>query len=494
MRIPAIHAALFLSFSASIPVPGAEVRLDGDRMTLRADDERLRGVLEEFVRAGVEVQIEPGIDAMVNGALEDEAINDGLDQLLGHFNYVLFWRRIDGPLGPLTRLSGMHIFRPGRQREVAPFAPSDPNFDVVTTGGLPPHVRDELLLGVKPGTTAKQFKEMLGSLGATAVDSVAGFGIYRVRLPRDSNVAAVGKALQGNPWVAVVEPNYVHRIPAPVPGLVNGRVPPPSPSPGKPAPGAAAVAVFDSGLSEIEALADAVVGSYDAVDPTRPISDPVGHGTQMALIAAGAVLPHGVPADLAADPTPVLAIRSFDDHGRASNYSLLRGIEYAIAEGARVISMSWGTETDSEFLHSAIRYAQDHQMIIVASAGNEPINRPVYPAAYGGVLAVSALEADGTIWPQSNYGDFLFAAAPGTGEFPVGYEGPPGAYAGTSIASPTVARALTLYLTAHPDASAADAVQALQAALTDIGDPGRDPYSGYGALDAQALDTLLGAN
>ena len=480
---------------------GAELRLDEDRISLKADGERLHDVLKAFERAGVEVQIEPGIDALIHGELLEEEMDEGLKILFGHFNYVLFWRRIEGPLGPLNKLSGMHLFRPGKQQAIVPFAPGYPNLEVVSRRGIPPHVKDEILLGMKPGTTPKQFKELLASIGATVVNSIPAFGIYQIRLPHDTDAPALAQALAGNPWVAVAEPNYVHQVPRPVRVAQEGagENPPAYANTSadstreieEPTEGAAALAVFDSGLAEVPGLGEAVVGTYDAVDPSRTISDPVGHGTQMALIASGVVLPHGIPESLAGETVRVLAVRAFDDAGRASNFSLLRGIDYAISEGARVISMSWGTETNSEFLESAIRYAQDQQMIVVASAGNEPIHRPVYPAAYSGVLAISALQADGSLWQQSNYGSFVFAAAPGTGEFPVGYEGPPGNYIGTSIASPTVARALTQYLTANPGASPEDAVQALQGALTDIGDPGRDERAGYGALDCRALEAFL---
>jgi subtilisin family serine protease len=227
------------------------------------------------------------------------------------------------------------------------------------------------------------------------------------------------------------------------------------------------------------------------VQPGRKISDPVGHGTQMALVASGAVAPGGVPPELVDEGVPILAVRSFDDRGRATNYGLLRGIDYVVNEGGRVVSMSWGTETNSEFLKHAVMYAQDQGLIVVASAGNQPINRPLYPAAYRGVLAVSAITTDGEIWDQSNFGNFIFAAAPGTGSFPIGYNGPPGTYAGTSISSPFVARALTQYLTLHPVASNEQAVKALTDALTDAGELGRDDKYGHGSLDAEALKRYL---
>jgi subtilisin family serine protease len=55
---------------------------------------------------------------------------------------------------------------------------------------------------------------------------------------------------------------------------------------------------------------------------------------------------------------PVVAIRAFDDNGNASYFGLLRSIEYAVRQGAKVINMSWGSETDSDFLRSAIGYAR----------------------------------------------------------------------------------------------------------------------------------------
>lgn len=470
---------------------GAVLRLDGDRVTLRAEQESLRDVLAEFVRTGVEVRIDPGVDARANGVLEDEDINDALEKLLGHFNYLLFWDVIEGPVGSLPRLAGIHVFRAGRQQEVVPFDPVGNNHVVVRLPGVPAHAKDELLLGLRPGTTAAQFRELLASVGGTVVASVPEFGIYQVRLPRDSNVLKTVDTLGGNPWVAVAEPNYIHQVPTPLQAANPGGTANPVRSPPAPSQGGAAVAIFDSGLTELNELGSAVVGTFDAVDPSRSIADPLGHGTQMALIASGAVVPGGAPFDAATDSVPVLAIRSFDDNGAASNFSLLRGINYAIDQGGRVISMSWGTETDSDFLENAIRYAQEQGMVVVASAGNVPNNRPTYPAAYSRVLGVSALNPDGTVWEKSNYGDFVFLGAPGTAEFPIGYNGPPGSYAGTSISSPYVASVISQYIAIHPEVSSEQAVDALREALTDVGEPGKDPHFGHGVLDAAALEQYL---
>ncbi len=489
----AISATVGIFFLGVVPVARtAELRLDGDRMFLRADRERLEVVLREFVRAGVWVEVEPGIDAMVDGTLSNEPIQKGLARLFDDFNYILFWKQIRGPLEPILKLNEIHLFRPGRHYHVQPFIPTGNDFVVA---GSPPHATNELLMELKPGTSSSQFREMLALIGATAVDSLPDLGIYQVRLPRNSDVPLVVARLRGNPWVALAEPNYVYEIDAPIPiqPTVVDAAEPSSARPVEEGPrvGLAALAILDSGLVSMEELGQAVVGAYDAVNPDRPINDPVGHGTQMALLAAGAVVPYGIPAGVATEPVPVLAVRSFDDQGRATSFSLIRSIDYAVQQNARVVSMSWGSEIYSEFVAEMVQLAQDNGLIVVASAGNDPVNRPVYPAAYPGVLAIAATEADGSLWPRSNYGSFLFAAAPGVGEFPVGYQGPPGIYAGTSIASPTIARALTLYLGAHPDVTAAAAVAALEAALTDAGEKGRDDRYGHGVLDAAALRRFL---
>jgi hypothetical protein len=189
---------------------------------------------------------------------------------------------------------------------------------------------------------------------------------------------------------------------------------------------------------------------------------------------------------------PLLAVRAFDEEGATSNFAIMRALQYALSKGARVVNLSWGTETDSAFLADAIAYAQGKGAVIVAAAGNEPTGRAVYPAAYDGVIAVSALNGDGSVWDQSNRGAFVTVSAPGRATLPVGHAGPPGSYAGTSIASAYVARELALYFARNPQATAADARKALQQAVTDAGAKGRDPLHGHGALDAAAARRLRG--
>lgn len=474
---------------AATPALALKVRLDEDRISLRADRDTLRDVLKEFARAGVYVQMDPRIDARVSGTLIDEPLQRALDKLLSPFGYVLFWQSIDGPVGPLIKLSEIRVFKPGEEQRVSPLPEMSDNLDVTTgPSGGPAFVRDEVLIGCRPGTTYEAFKRLIDQLGGTVVQSIPSLGIYRIRLPAGSNVPALVDQLAGYPIVARVEPNYVAQLPDMPPAqAAAGSAAWPAGSP----QGLPSLAILDSGLMPSDGLNEWVVGRYDALNPDRPLNDTLGHGTQMAMIGAGAVQPGGVEEGPNAG-VPIVAIRAFDDNGNASSFSLMNSIDYAVQQGARVINLSWGTYTDSAFIRSAVDYAQSKGLTVVAATGNEPSGQPMYPAALPGVVGVSALNADGSVWESANTGAFVDLAAPGAASFPVGYEGPPGAYAGTSIASAYAARALALYYARHPNATQEQALTALASSLTDAGAEGRDAQYGLGMLDADAMNRLLG--
>lgn len=492
MRLRFVITVLCLALGGLIPAARAyEVHIIGDRISLSADHAPLRDILLEFARVGVNVQLDPSLDFTVTGSLENEDMEVALNQLLQSCTFVLFWKVVPGPVGPIPRLSEMQVYQPGHPEAAEPLQTPNANL-VVTSGpivGGPRFVADEILLGVKPGTRLEEFKEFLAQIGGAIVDSIPELGIYQIRLPKGTNIQALVDQLKNNPLVAAVEPNYVVDVPrttllkdAADTEERDSASPPPSTN-------AAAVAVLDSGLLEGVGLDGFVAGRYDSLQPGRMVTDPAGHGTQMAMIAAGVVEPAGASA--LSDGVPVLAVRAFDDNGSASFFSLIRAIDYAVSEGARVINLSWGTEVSSDFLSTAIGYAQKNGLLVVAAAGNEPKNVPFYPAAYPGVVAVSAMTEDGTLWSESNYGNFISVAAPGTARFSVGYHGPPGSYAGTSIASAYTAKALALYFTRHPQATRDEAIRALRSSVTDSGAGGRDPYYGYGALDDAAMQKLL---
>ena len=468
-----------------------EFRLQGERLTLKTDGATLADVLKQFCHAGVWVRVDPEVRGVVRADVENGDLQESLDQLLEPFGYVLIWDVIRGPIGPIPRLSEIQVFKPGRKGNVVPLPGVENNF---TTASAPDgqgakFVKDEILVGFKPGTRRDEFEILISQIGGTVIGSVPGVGVYLVRLPPGSNVLDLIEQLKRNAIVAAVEPNWITEAeePARTAALPEAESEVMAPVLRE---GASPVAVLDSGLMSVAGLSNAVLGTFNAVNPETAPDDTVGHGTQMAMIAAGAISPDGMAAG-AGDGVPVLAIRAFDDNGMASNFSLMRSIAYALQNGARVINMSWGSSQSSDFLRAAVEYAQSKGAVLVASAGNEPTGQAMYPAAYPGVVAISALDSNGQLWENSNTGEFVSFSAPGTAEFPVGYQGPPGSYAGTSIAGAYVSRALALYFAQHPGASAQQALEALQESAIDAGADGKDNAYGYGILNDTSIGRLL---
>ena len=304
-------------------------------------------------------------------------------------------------------------------------------------------------------------------------------------LPPGSDVSALLAQLGGNALVDRAEPNYIVELPRSVGTSATGS----SISPHSAARGesSASVAVIDSGLAGADDLASLVTASYNAVNPGAALTDAAGHGTQMARLASGSTLPDN--SGVQTPTTPVVAIQGFDDQGLGNSFELSQAVAYAVEHGATAINLSWEVGANSQFVAESLAYAQSHDVLVVAAAGNSPTGQAVYPAAYPGVLAVSALDANGQPWAQSNYGSFVALAAPGTAVLPTGDS--QGSYVGTSIASAYTAHIVAVYRAAHPQASAAETRAALIGALSPATPSANGHSYGAGVLDAAAVQRLL---
>jgi len=434
------------------------VRIQGDLLTLDVNNQRLATILEMLSGQGIRIRIDPRINPAITAKFNDRPIGQAISSILKSVDYALIWRKDRASSTSEPRLWEIRIFYKGQEARVQPLEKRS-NLNVVKKGAGAYHVQDILLLRLAPNITETALAALLDQLGATIIDAYPPLGIVRLRLPHGSDVPAIAKTIAGYPGVQTAEPDYAYPLEggSPAPG---GTWPASSPPSRPPSTGAALVAVMDSGLLSDFASSPFVQATYDAVSPGAEVGDELGHGTQMALIAAGAVNPLGAGSESPAG-SPVIAIRAFDDNGFTSTYTLMRGIDYAVQQGARVLSLSWGSETSSALLESATRYAAAKGLILVAAAGNAPTGDPVYPAAYDNVIGVGALTPDGNAWEQSNYGDFVAVSAPGLANLPVGYNGDPGTYAGTSIATAYTARRVAAILNQNPDADRATILRIL---------------------------------
>jgi len=430
-----------------------EFRLDQERLWLSAENESLTSLLENFARAGVRVEIDPAVQQLVSGVWKNSDVEEALKTILSPNNYLLDWQREPSPLGSLTRLTGIRVFREGQAGAVKPLK----NIRRIETSldGTRRFMAREILVGFGPGASIDDLRALLARLGGSIIAANPELGIYRILLPEGANVLALLEELKRDESIAMVEPNYVVDLPDLLPGetsAASDMLPWKAPA----GDGTIAVSVLDSGLLPSDSLNAAVLSAYDATNPDAPlVSDEVGHGTLMAQLAAGLVDPYG---SAVGEGVPVVAIKAFADDGSADSFTLMNAMTHAVENSAGPISLSWGTETPSGFLESAMNYAASQGRLIFAAVGNENTGKPMYPAAYSGVIGVAASDGD-QVAEYSNRGDFVDIIAPGSA----------GGSQGTSVATAYVSHIVAKYQRIHPEASPAEVVKALKGAAGDDG-------------------------
>ncbi len=235
------------------------------------------------------------------------------------------------------------------------------------------------------------------------------------------------------------------------------------------------------------------------VDLTRPGAGPAdsdcfGHGTFIAGIVAAAQVP-GVGFAGVAPEARILPVRVANNAADGSVGLLAAGIRAAVDRGASVINVSASTEQPSQPLADAVRYAAEHDVVVVAAAANGAQKGAgvSYPAGLPSVLAVGAVNAAGQRADFSQTGPHLALAAPGVDVVSIG-PGGPGQWqgSGTSYAAPFVAGVAALVRAYRPGLSAAQVRRRLELTADHPAATLPDPGVGWGTVNPlAALATVL---
>jgi hypothetical protein len=256
------------------------------------------------------------------------------------------------------------------------------------------------------------------------------------------------------------------------------------------------VGMIDTGLNpDHETFEDAALHLVPLDTGPGQARSRAQHGTAIAALLVGD------PATRSPGLIPraeVLAVDAFHGMGRddrADVFSLVAAMDLLAARDIDVLNLSLAGPPNSTLEIMIRSLVQDRDVVVVAAAGNAgPASDPLYPAALGTVIAVTAVDRDRDIYRRAVQGRHVDVAAPGVSVWTAASISGARPKTGTSFAVPFVTAAAGLLRLAHPTVTAPEIADLLRAQATDLGAPGSDPVFGAGlAPAANARCEVVGA-
>jgi filamentous hemagglutinin family protein len=372
------------------------------------------------------------------------------------------------PQGARDRIPGQIDAGPGRFFFVPPL-------------GETAFIKNEVLLQIDSNVSPERLQLITRQLGLSVIGSqrldLIGKTAYQFRLPQGVTVAQVIQRLASFQVVNGAQPVYVFQTqqqqpePAAIPQQQPGDAAQYVPSKlrlsdiHRLVKGAnIRVAVIDSAIDFSHPdLQDAIADRFDAAGPG---GKPHLHGTGMAGAIAAQRRLMGV-----APGARLLAVNAFSGgagSAESTTLNILKGLEWAVANNARIINMSFAGPRDPS-LERALQTAYDRGVVLIAAAGNAGNSRPLYPAADKNVIAVTATDIDDKLFTRANRGNHVAIAAPGVDIFVPAPEGTYQMTTGTSVATAHVSGIVALLLERNPALKPADIRRILMASAKRLG-------------------------
>ena len=376
----------------------------------------------------------------------------------------------------------------------------------------------EIILQFKDKTKKQDIDKFLKDNNFSVKEEIDKGGFMVLTLPKEKNPLEVSKELKNNALIREIEPNYYfYASIAPddiyykyqwnfkdkehgginmeqaweemkKAGVKNKTT----------------VAVIDTGVFQgaPDFAGTNFTQGYNFVGKNWNANDDYGHGTHVAGTIAQATNNKIGVAGAAFEYAIIMPIKVLDYEGKGIASDIAKGIYYAADNGAKIINMSLGSSMSSQAIFSAINYAGNKGITMIAACGNSNNSFCDYPAGYSSVISVGATQYNGNKAPYSSYGPTLALAAPGgnnrVDENKDGY--PDGIlqqtfrkngtlgymfYHGTSMAAPHVSAVAAMVLAKNPNLNSNQIRTILTCTANDIGYKGRDDFFGWGLLNAE---------
>ncbi|WP_209121754.1 cell wall-binding repeat-containing protein [Alkalihalobacillus sp. BA299] len=210
------------------------------------------------------------------------------------------------------------------------------------------------------------------------------------------------------------------------------------------------VAVIDSGVKlDHPDLKNSLINGKNFITEGLPI-DYDGHGTHVAGIIGAQTNNNTGIASISKGMVEIMPLKVFHQN-KGTTLELKEAIIYAVDNGAEIINMSLGFYDYSEYVHDAVKYAYENDVLMFAAAGNDGQERVAYPAAFKEVTAVAAMDSTTNEKASfSNYGAEIEVVAPGENVYSTWHDNSKlySSARGTSMSAPYVS-SLAALLKAH---------------------------------------------
>lgn len=318
------------------------------------------------------------------------------------------------------------------------------------------YVPGEILVKFKPTSSPLMRQQSLAAFARHDAQTLSSDGLVRVRLAPGETVDTAITAHAGDPAIEYAQPNFIyHTLNTPADtfysqmwGLNNTAqtVATGSYATNNPPPVAGSdidaqsawdlntdcstmtVAVVDTGINynhdDLSAnMWDGGVSypnhGYDFIANDNDPMDLNGHGSHVAG-TIGAQGNNALGSTGICWNASLMAVRVLDAAGYGTTLGITQGINFAVANGARVINMSLGGGGFDALMNSAISNARDNNVVVVVAAGNDNSDNdltPAYPCSYtqDNLICVAALDQGFARASFSNYGaSSVDVGAPGT--------------------------------------------------------------------------------